>query len=70
MVPPANMREQYERGRKGEIRRALKKWIRKEEDADGYFLLQVDLELELELAWNEQMFLTADDPSSLTIASQ
>ena len=39
-----------------------KKWIRKDFDADGYFLLQL-----VERIDRRDMFLTADDASSLTI---
>jgi hypothetical protein len=38
-------------------------WMRKEPDKDGYFLLQ----LEKQIGQND-MFLTAEDASSLTIA--
>ena len=38
-------------------------WMRKEPDKDGYFLLQ----LEKKIGQND-MFLTAEDASSLTIA--
>ena len=38
-------------------------WIRKEPDADGFFLLQLGKQID-----NINMFLTADDTSSLTIA--
>ena len=38
-------------------------WMRKEPDKDGYFLLQ----LEKTIGQND-MFLTAEDASSLTIA--
>ena len=40
-------------------------WMRKEPDKDGYFLLQ----LEKTIGQND-MFLTAEDASSLTIASK
>ena len=46
-----------------EERRREKTWIRKEPDVDGYFLLQL-----LKGIGNADMFLTADDGSSLTIA--
>ena len=38
-------------------------WIRKEPDADGFFLLQLGKQIDY-----NNMFLTADDASSLTIA--
>ena len=38
-------------------------WIRNEADEDGYFLLQIEKQI-----WHtEDMFLTAEDTSSLTI---
>ena len=40
-------------------------WIRKEPDADGYFLLQSVKTVE-----RNDVFLTAEDASSLTIASK
>ena len=40
-------------------------WTRKEPDADGYFLLQLGKQIE-----HNDMFLTAEDASSLTIASK
>ena len=40
-----------------------KRWIRKDLDADGYFLLQ----LVKENRWEDDMFLTAADASSLTV---
>jgi hypothetical protein len=47
-----------------------KRWICKNFDADGYFLLQLANEFEEEGTWTklgENVFLTADDASSLTI---
>ena len=41
-----------------------KMWIRKEPDPDGYFLLQ----LVKKTRWDDDMFLTAEDASSLTVA--
>ena len=38
-------------------------WIRKKPDEDGYFLLQLGKQIDY-----NNMFLTADDASSLTIA--
>ena len=38
-------------------------WMRKEPDKDGYFLLQLGKQIE-----GKDMFLTAEDASSLTIA--
>ena len=39
-------------------------WIRNEADEDGYFLLQIEKQ-----SWHtEDMFLTAKDASSLTVA--
>ena len=45
-------------------------WIRKEPDADGYFLLQLANKIEDNDMFLEDndMFLTAEDASSLTIA--
>ena len=45
-------------------------WIRKNVDADGYFLLQLVKSKELKLEYSNRlrdMFLTADNASSLTI---
>ena len=42
-------------------------WIRKEPDADGYFLLQLVAKDEYKYMYND-MFLTSDDATSLTIA--
>ena len=41
-------------------------WIRKEPDEDGYFLLQI----EKHIGQNIDMFLTAENASSLTIESK
>ena len=61
--------EEEERKRKKEenkqTRRMMKTWIRKKTDADGYFLLQLEKKIEF-----NDMFLTAEDASSLTIASK
>ena len=38
-------------------------WMRKEPDKDGYFLLQLGKQIE-----HKDMFLAAEDASSLTIA--
>ena len=50
--------EEYER-------RGKQTWIRKEADVDGYFLLQLVLRID-----NDDMFLTAEDALSLTIAGK
>ena len=43
-------------------------WIRKNVDADGYFLLQLVKSKELEENWRyKNVFLTAENASSLTI---
>ena len=41
---------------------SITKWIKKDLDADGYFLLQV-----VERRYRTAKFLTADDVSSLTL---
>ena len=41
-------------------------WIRKKPDQDGYFLLQL-AELLMKRNKYDHLFLTAEDPSSLTI---
>ena len=41
-------------------------WFRKEPDPDGYFLLQ----LVKKYSWDDDMFLTAEDASSLTVAGK
>ena len=41
---------------------SIKRWIRKDLDADGYFLLQV-----VEGGYWKERFLTADNVSSLTL---
>ena len=48
-----------------EEEKKMKTWIRNEPDADGYFLLQLEKKIE-----HNDMFLTADDAASLTIASK
>ena len=40
-------------------------WIRNEADEDGYFLLQIERQI-----GHVDMFLTAEDASSLTIESK
>jgi hypothetical protein len=52
------------RTREEEIKRRDKTWIRKEPDADGYFLLQL---AKID-SWENNRFLTAEDASSLKIA--
>ena len=56
--------EEREEERKAEKeKRSKKTWIRTEADADGYFLLKL-----VKLIDNNDMFLTANNASSLTIA--
>ena len=50
--------DERSRGKKQKAEASLTKWIRKDFDADGYFLLQVV---------ERYMFLTADNVSSLTL---
>ena len=56
------------RGRREEKEKekGRKMWIRKEPDPDGYFLLQAQLVKEYRR--DDDMFLTAKDASSLTVA--
>ena len=56
-------RRQERRRQEEEEKRMMKTWIRNKPDADGYFLLQLEKKTE----YND-MFLTAEDASSLTIA--
>ena len=44
-------------------------WFRKEPDPDGYFLLQLVKNIRWDDA-DDDMFLTAKDASSLTVASK
>ena len=53
--------DERSRGKMQDTETSITKWIRKDLDADGYFLLQV-----VERYWKER-FLTADNVSSLTL---
>ena len=59
--------QQKGQGRTRELEEKERKmWIRREPDPDGYFLLQ----LVKKYTFDDDMFLTAKDASSLTVASK
>ena len=57
--------DERSRGKKQKAEASITKWIRKDFDADGYFLLQfVDTKQDI---FRTVKFLTADNVSSLTL---
>ena len=61
----SSITKEKEKRRKEEEKRMMKTWIRNKPDADGYFLLQLEKKIE-----HNDMFLTAEDAASLTIAGK
>ena len=60
--------EEEEDKKEEEKEKGKKMWIRKEPDPDGYFLLQAHLKRIF--SWEDDKCLTAEDASSLTVASK